>query len=177
MESSSRMRRCLRRNYRGSDHFGAAANYEEHIDIKEDQDNVINSSNAPILAAEAISMDAVNEDDDQVEVDNLDGMPYGEETGVNQSRVSMTTEQTPAVPTERSDIRLPNDQDFIENSPAVSSGYVPGEHDERIVLELPSAMVQPLRVIHGTFQVCMMSILSYILASHAMFLIRTGIFI
>ncbi|KAM6584938.1 hypothetical protein CsatB_011940 [Cannabis sativa] len=154
MESSSRMRCCLRRNYRGSDHFGAAANYEDHINNEEDKENVINSSSAPILAAEAISMDVVNEDDEHLEIHNLDGRSYGiEESVENQSRLSVTAEQTISVPVESGDIRLANDHDLVESSSAVPPGFVPSELDERIVLELPSSMVRPLRVIRGTFQV------------------------
>ncbi|PON35234.1 WD repeat containing protein [Parasponia andersonii] len=154
MESSSRMRCCLRRNYRGSDHFGAAANYDDHTNVKEDQENVLSSSSAPILAAEAISMDSVNEDDEQVEIHNLDGRSYGvEHSEENQSRLSVTAEQTLPVPVESGDIRLANDHDLVESSSAVPPGFVPSEFDERIVLELPSSMVRPLRVIRGTFQV------------------------
>ncbi|RVX01083.1 BEACH domain-containing protein C2 [Vitis vinifera] len=71
MESSARMRQCLRRNYKGSDHFGAAANFEDHMDMKHDRENVIDPSNAPILAAEAISMGGINEEDEQADIDNL----------------------------------------------------------------------------------------------------------
>ncbi|KAL5564236.1 hypothetical protein UlMin_027400 [Ulmus minor] len=154
MESSSRMRPCLRRNYRGLDHFGAAADYEDHVNMKEDQENAMSTSNAPILAAEAISVDAVTEDDEQVEIDNLDGRAYPiEQNGENQSRLSETVEQTLQVPRESGDIRLVNDQDFVESSSVVAAGFVPSELDERIVLELPSSMVRPLKVIRGTFQV------------------------
>lgn len=161
MESSSRMRCCLRRNYRGSDHFGAAANYEDHSNEKEDQENVISSSNAPILAAEAISMDAVNEDDEQGEIHNLDGKPYDiEQSGENQARLSVTAEHRLSVPVESADIRLANDHDLVESSSAVPPGFVPSELNERIVLELPSSMVRPLRVIRGTFQVSLLSMIS-----------------
>ncbi|GMY09403.1 BEACH domain-containing protein C2 isoform X2, partial [Fagus crenata] len=153
MESSSRMRPCLRRNYRGSDHFGAAANYEDPIEAKQDQENVINSSNAPILAAEAISMEPVNEEDEQVEIDNLDGRAHEtEQIADNQPRPSGTAEQTLQASL-GSDDQLGSDQDLVQSSSAVAPGYVPSELDERIVLELPSSMVRPLRVVRGTFQV------------------------
>lgn len=150
------MRRCLRRNYRGSDHHGAAANYEDHIKMKADQESVINSSNAPILAAEAISVEAVNEYDEQGEVDNMEGQDSrvhglgpGEES---QTRISEAAEQTLQSPLESGDTPLANDHDLVEGSTAVAPGYVPSEIDERIVIELPSSMVRPLRVIRGTFQ-------------------------
>lgn len=167
METSSRMRQCLRRNYRGSDHLGAAANYDDHVNIKEDQQSVISSSSAPILAAEAISMDTVNEDDDPVEIDHLEGRAYGiEQNAENQSEFSVTAEQTMPVPVESADVRLTNDQDLVESSSAVALGYVPSELDERIVLELPSSMVRPLRVIRGTFQVSLISKTSNVLLLH-----------
>lgn len=152
MESSSRMRRCIRRNYKGSDHFGAAANYEDHNKMKE-QENVIHSSNAPILAAEAIAMEAVNEDDEQGEIDNLEGRASSvEESGENQPHPSETAGQSPQVPMEFGDPHVACEPDMGESSSAVAPGYVPSELDERIVLELPSSMVRPLRVIRGTFQ-------------------------
>lgn len=147
------MRPCLRRNYRGSDHFGAAANYEDPIEAKQDQENVINSSNAPILAAEAISMEPVNEEDEQVEIDNLDSRAHEtEQIADNQPRPSGTAEQTLQASL-GSDDQLSSDQDLVQSSSAVAPGYVPSELDERIVLELPSSMVRPLRVVRGTFQV------------------------
>jgi hypothetical protein len=153
MESSSRMRLCLRRNYRGSDHLGAAANYDDHIEMKQDQENVINSSNAPILAAEAISVELVNEEDEQVEIDDLDVRAHETEGNAdNQPRPAGTAEQALQASLE-SDNQLAGDQDLVQSSSPVTPGYVPSELDERIVLELPSSMVRPLRVIRGTFQV------------------------
>lgn len=153
MESSSRMRLCLRRNYRGSDHFGAAANYEDHIEPIQVQENVINSSNAPILAAEAISVEPVNEEDEQVEIDNLDGRTHEtEESANNQPSPSGIAERALQASPE-SDNQLAGDQGLVQSSSPVATGYVPSELDERIVLELPSSMVRPLRVIQGTFQV------------------------
>nr|XP_023875244.1 BEACH domain-containing protein C2-like isoform X5 [Quercus suber] len=153
MESASRMRPCLRRNYRGSDHFGAAANYEDHIETKQDQENVINSSNAPILAAEAISMEPVNEEDEQVEIDNSDIRAHETKHGADvQPRASGTAKQTTQASLGGND-QLTSDQDLVQSSSAVAPGYVPSELDERIVFELPSSMVRPLRVVRGTFQV------------------------
>ncbi|KAL5792543.1 hypothetical protein ACOSP7_001137 [Xanthoceras sorbifolium] len=155
IESSSRMRRCLRRNYVGSDHVGAAADYEDQIETKQDQENVINPSNAPILAVEAISTELVKEDDEQSEIDNLDGgasysLEHSEE---NQPIVSQTTEHTLQASAETSDNQSASEPDLASNSSAVAPGYVPSEIDERILFELPSSMVRPLRVIRGTFQV------------------------
>lgn len=138
----------------GSDHFGAAANYEDQIERKPGQENVINPSNAPIVAAEAISMEAVNEDDEQTENDNLDDRVYNlDNVGEDQTTVSEKIEQTLQASADSSDIPPARDQDLVSSSTAVLPGYVPSELDERIVFELPSSMVRPLRVIRGTFQV------------------------
>lgn len=155
MESSARMRQCLRRNYKGSDHFGAAANFEDHMDMKHDRENVIDPSNAPILAAEAISMGGINEEDEQADIDNLvesEAIDM-EQNGKNQPKSSGMAEQPPQASTEYIDTPIANNQDVVQGPSAVAPGYVPSELDERIVLELSSSMVRPLRVVRGTFQI------------------------
>ncbi|KAJ1414849.1 WD40/YVTN repeat-like-containing domain superfamily [Sesbania bispinosa] len=147
MESSSRMRRCLRRNYRGSDHLGSAANYEDYAGEKIDQ-------STPILSAEAISLEAVNEDEEQVEIENLDARVDDiEDKGDNQPRLSDAAEQTVQASLESNSTQLATDEHLVQSPSAIAPGYVPSELDERIVLELPSSMVRPLKVIRGTFQV------------------------
>ncbi|OMO78627.1 hypothetical protein CCACVL1_14249 [Corchorus capsularis] len=154
MESSSRMRPCLRRNYVGTDHFGAAANYEDQSDVKKNQDDVISSSNAPILAAKAISTELVNEDDDQVEIDHVDNRANeNDQSGEDLARLSEITEQPLQKSVESTDTKVASEQDLVQGASAVAPGYVPSELDERIVFELPSSMVRPLKVVQGTFQV------------------------
>ncbi|KAL2492083.1 WD-40 repeat family protein/beige-related [Abeliophyllum distichum] len=152
LESSSRMRRILRRNYQGSDHFGAAADYEDHIVQKHENDKVISPSKASILAAEAISIEVGNEEDEQEDVAHSESSPNGIEHGEYQTRSSGSAEQPPQTTTESRDPPVTNDPVFPLAS-AVAPGYVPSEHDERIVLELPSSMVRPLKVLRGTFQI------------------------
>ncbi|XP_059651515.1 BEACH domain-containing protein C2 [Cornus florida] len=154
MESSSRMRQCLRRNYRGSDHLGAAANYEDHMELKHDQDNAINPSKASVLAAEAISMEVVNEDDEQEDIDNVVGRTDNvEQHGEIQARMSAMAEQPLQASVESGHPQVISNEDLVRNPSAVAPGYVPSELDERIVLELPSSMVRPLKVLRGTFQI------------------------
>ena len=158
MESSARMRQCLRRNYKGSDHFGAAANFEDHMDMKHDRENVIDPSNAPILAAEAISMGGINEEDEQADIDNLvesEAIDM-EQNEKNQPKSSGMAEQPLQASTDYIDTPIANNQDVVQGPSAVAPGYVPSELDERIVLELSSSMVRPLRVVRGTFQVSFM---------------------
>lgn len=153
MESSSRMRRCLRRNYQGSDHLGSAANYEDYFQEKNEQ-------STPILSAEAISLEAVNEDEEPVETDDsVSRVDHIEYEGDNQPRLSEAAEQTVQASQESSPTQLASDEHLVQSSSPIAPGYVPSELDERIVLELPSSMVRPLKVIRGTFQVSFMGLI------------------
>lgn len=157
MESSSRMRRILRIDYVGSDHVGAAANFEDQGGIKLNQENVISSSNAPILAADAISMELVKEDDDeQSEIENSDaGVSISlEQDGDNRARVAETGDHALQESVDTSGNQSASAKDLASTLSPVALGYVPSEIDERILFELPSSMVRPLRVVRGTFQVC-----------------------
>ncbi|OIV89875.1 hypothetical protein TanjilG_18595 [Lupinus angustifolius] len=146
MESSSRMRRCLKRNYQGSDHL-AAANYDNYLG----EEN--NDQSAPILSAEAISTESINVDEEQVEIDNLDARADDFEDKIeNQPIFSESAEQTVHTSLESGNSQLASDQSVVQSSSDIAPGYVPSELDERIVLELPSSMVQALRVVQGTFQ-------------------------
>lgn len=168
MEGSLRMRRCLRRNYKGCDHSGAAADYgEDLLQLKPDAKTasaLTNETevsltaglpaNASILIAEAISLEEKNEDEEQVEYDNFGDkgldMELSEE---NWQRLSAKTEQPVGASADQRDGAVVNDQNLEQNASAVAAGYVPSESDERIILELSSLMVRPLRVVQGTFQI------------------------
>ncbi|KAJ0797682.1 putative transcription factor WD40-like family [Helianthus annuus] len=153
MESSTRMRRCLRRNFEGSDHFGAAANYEDPMDAKHGNENVASPSKASSLPKEAISMELVNEDDEQDDMVNIerkkDDMEQIDDD--TQTRLSGTAEQ-PVRVSESTKSHAGNDEDFASAS-AVGPGYIPSEDDERVILELSASMVRPLKVWQGTFQI------------------------
>lgn len=152
MESSTRMRRCLRRNFEGSDHFGAAANYEDPVDPTHGHENVATPSKASILPKEAISMELVNEDDEQDDIVNMERKSddMGQIDDV-QTRLSGTAEPSVQSP-ESTKSNARNDEDFVSSS-AVGPGYIPSEDDERVILELSASMVRPLKVWQGTFQV------------------------
>ncbi|KAL0464683.1 UNVERIFIED_CONTAM: BEACH domain-containing protein C2, partial [Sesamum latifolium] len=147
METSSRMRRILRRNYQGSDHLGAAANYEDHMEQKHDKHKPLSPSKASMLAAEVISTDVVNEEDEH-DATYLDVSPNGEHPGEIQTIQSAPGEQ-PLTSEESTDPPVSSE---IDSAAAVAPGYVPSEDDERIVLEIPSSMVRPLKVLRGTLQ-------------------------
>lgn len=142
----------MRRNYQGSDHVGSAANYDDYSEEKKDQ-------RTPILSAEAISMEAVNEEEEHVEIENGDGMVNDiEQKGENEPRHSEAAAQTLQESIESRGTPLESDENFVQSSSAIAPGYVPSELDERIVLELPSSMVRPLKVVRGTFQVSFMDL-------------------
>ncbi|KAH6830812.1 WD-40 repeat family protein / beige-like protein [Perilla frutescens var. hirtella] len=151
MESSSRMRRILRRNYQGSDHHGAAANYEDHMEQKQEKHKAASPSDASILAAKAISSDVGNEEDEH-DSTYSDGSPNGEQPGDIQ-RVSSERGEHSLKSGESLDPPITDGLDSAPIPALLAPGYVPFEHNERIVLELPSSMVRPLKVLKGTFQI------------------------
>lgn len=154
METSARMRKCLRRNYGGSDHFGSAADYADHMGLKGGEDQTISPSKASLLAADAISIEPAHEDYEQEDGPNLDSkLDDTEHHGDIQNRMSGTAEQPLQTSSESGDLPVTNHHDMVQSPSAVAPGYVPSEHDERIVLELPSSMVRPLKVSRGTFQI------------------------
>ncbi|KAG8065669.1 hypothetical protein GUJ93_ZPchr0004g38461, partial [Zizania palustris] len=156
-ESSSRMRRFMKRNHKGSDHLGAAADYDDRKLISNDaQSNECNSegtepsitdtlpSTAPIISAEAMSMDDRNEDNEQLESDTThssvdDHLQLADQHSVKGSVHSRSS----AISADRNLVR----------STVIAPGYVPSDADERIIVELPSLMVRPLKVVRGMFQV------------------------
>ncbi|XP_019161040.1 PREDICTED: BEACH domain-containing protein C2-like isoform X1 [Ipomoea nil] len=153
METSSRMRRCLRRNHRCSDHYGAAANYGR-IGPKLEEVNLISSSKASLLIKEAILMEEADEDYEEtlrLECELDETHHHGE----IQNRTMTTAEQSLQASSVSRD--LPDDAnpdpEMMWSPPAVALGYVSSEQDERIILELPSSMVRPLKILRGTLQI------------------------
>ncbi|GAB2271630.1 BEACH domain-containing protein C2 [Dionaea muscipula] len=154
MESSSRMRRCLRRNYRGSDHFGAAADYEDDTGEKDKQPISVNTTNASVFSAEAIAVEPINLDDEQDDTDYVGNKDFDrKQGGEDHSRVSGTVEPSTKVSSVSRDEVVAGNQEGAEDPSEVAPGYVPSEHDERIILELPSYLVRTLKVVRGTFQI------------------------
>ncbi|GMJ01400.1 Beach-Domain Homolog C2 [Hibiscus trionum] len=148
METSSRMRPYLRRNYTGNAHF------EQKNDVKNNIQDIINSSNALILAADAISTDLVNEDYEHPELDNVDNRGYeNEQGGKDQPRIYGISGQPLHKIVESTDSTFANEQDLVQSLSAVAPGYASSEVGEIIVFELPSSMIQLQQIIQGTFQV------------------------
>lgn len=150
MESSSRMRRILRRNYRGSDHLGAAANYEDLVREKKNNSRAISPSKASFVASEAISTEVGCEDEHDTAY--LDVSPNVEHPVEIQS-ISPESGEQPLTTEESTDPPVTRDPESASIPEVVAPGYVPSEDDERIIFELPSLMVCLLKVLKGTFQV------------------------
>ncbi|XP_023637971.1 BEACH domain-containing protein C1 [Capsella rubella] len=147
MESSSRMRQCLRRNYSGTSHLETTRNYEDKADLKNNQDNLDSLSNAPVLAVEAISTEIMCEDDEHEDADDLEiESNVVEHKGENEERRSGTLEDAITLSTGMNDHRPLSEHDMVQNSTEVVL-------NERIVLEITSSMVRPLGVVKGTFQI------------------------
>lgn len=147
MEGCSRIRRCLRRNYSGTDHLEAARNNDDQTD-----DNLGSPSNAHILA---ISKDIIMYDDDDDEHggggEDLEmEASVGEHIGRYEERMSGSLDDAIQLSHVISDPRPLSDQDVVQNSTEAAFKKL---DDERIVLEVSSSMVRPLRVVKGTFQV------------------------
>ncbi|KAH0882382.1 hypothetical protein HID58_058478 [Brassica napus] len=154
MESFSRMRQCIRRNYSGTDHLGAAANYDDQADTKSDNASKGSPSDPPVLAADVISMEIAYEDDEHGEGDHLDVKVNAEEhRKENEDRVAGSHEHASRTSAGTSDPRPSNDPELARDSSVAAAGFVPSELDERILLEFPTSMVRPLRVVKGTFQI------------------------
>lgn len=158
MEGSSRMRRCFKRDYHGSEHLGAAADYEDHVSQpKSDGTSIASSKNcreasftsdlpstASILVAEALSMDEGNESEEQIENGIPDNMtqthPMMLETAESSSDESNAKNSAASL-------------DLVQSMSVVASGLVRNDYAENLILELSSLMVRPLKVVRGTFQV------------------------
>ncbi|XP_013748138.1 BEACH domain-containing protein C2 [Brassica rapa] len=154
MESFSRMRQCIRRNYSGTDHLGAAANYDDQADTKSDNASKGSPSDPPVLAADVISMEIAYEDDEHGEGDHLDVKVNAEEhRRENEDRIAGSHEHASRTSAGTSDPRPSNDPELARDSSVAAAGFVPSELDERILLEFPTSMVRPLRVVKGTFQI------------------------
>lgn len=158
-ESSLRMRRYTKRNYNGLNHLAAVANYEEQRFLcddaefnachREDGDsslaNILSTSSL-ITVADALLVHGGHEDTAQTEAKNIC-------SGAEDQLTSSSLPDpffTGSVDSRSSDFSGVHN---LIRSSVVASGYNPSEGDERIIVELPSLIVRPLKVARGTFQV------------------------
>ncbi|BAS80158.1 Os02g0663300 [Oryza sativa Japonica Group] len=141
-ETSSRMRRFMKRNYKWSEHLSMANNYEENMLLcdgaesnyshREDADSLFANAlrtNSSIIVADAISVDGGHGNAKQTETETI------------YSSVDDSTS---------------SDFSSVHNlvrSTVVAPCYSSSKNNERIIVELPSLMVRPFKVVRGTFQV------------------------
>lgn len=158
MESSSRMHRCLRRDFKGSDHSTVSAIGHDPTQLERDKQN----SSVPL---EALSKVLANDDDEQDAVSNMevntDEMWLYED--MQTTRPSTTAEHQLQVPMDSTEPQVTNYQDLAQRPSAEGPNYFPSEHYEIIIIEVPASMVRPLKVRHGTFQVQIVFLLFSIL--------------
>ncbi|KAK1618689.1 hypothetical protein QYE76_024206 [Lolium multiflorum] len=157
-ECSSRMRRFMKRNYNGSDHLGAVVNIEEQkllcdgvesspCHTEEESTQFINDlpRSSLVIVAEAMSVDIGHEDAEQTETETICSSVD------DQLRNSLQPDPFKGSVDSRS-----SDFSGVRNlvrSTVIAPGYRSGEEDKRIIIELPSIMVRPLKTVRGTFQV------------------------
>jgi hypothetical protein len=165
-ESSLRMRRYTKRNYNWLNHLAAAADYEGHrfqcdgaesnACHTEDEDSLlanILSTCSLITVTDAVAVHRGHEDTAQKETENIC-------SGVEDQLTSSSLYDpsfTGSIDSRSSDFSGVRN---LVRSTVVASGYKPSEGDERIIIELPSLMVRPLKVVRGTFQVSAFYVLS-----------------
>ncbi|KAL2621191.1 hypothetical protein R1flu_001396 [Riccia fluitans] len=157
MENSVRMRRRLKRNYKGTDHRGAAADLENSelepttpkaktIDVDEDLMGTPLPAGAPKLMPESNMLDGVgmessgnsvgDSEERKEEPQTLDNGPQDPGANTNES-AEVTSSSAP-----HSTISM-----------AAAEAAIATEPKEKLLLEMPAAMVQPLKVLRGRFQV------------------------
>jgi hypothetical protein len=147
------MRRFMKRNYNGSDHLSAVANIEEQkllcdgVQSKEEGTQSINDipASSLVIVAEPMSMDIGHEDAEHTETETICSSVD------DQLRNSLQPDPFKGSMDSRS-----SDFSGVRNlvrSTVIAPGYRSGEEDKRIIIELPSIMVRPLKTVRGTFQV------------------------
>ncbi|CAN6245453.1 unnamed protein product [Urochloa humidicola] len=150
-ESSLRMRRFMKRNYNWLNYLGASANYGEHKFLCDGADsNACQSEHGDSLPTNILSTSSL------ITVDGGHGhIVQGETDNICSS---VDDQMTNSLPPDQSltgsvDSRS-SDFSGVRNlvrSTIVAPGYRPS--NERIIIELPSTMIRPLKVVRGTFQV------------------------
>ena len=163
VENSLRMRRLLKRNYSGTTHKGATANYEDiqpmgRLNIEENKDSgkeaessLGNSlpANASLLLPEESLLEEGHEDegtrsDFEITEDRKDDLEH--------DFVSSEDISEPSGESTLDSVKSSNIKEIANNAIALAGSTVVGA-DERMLLEIPAMMVQPLRLMKGRFQV------------------------
>jgi hypothetical protein len=167
----------MKRNYKGSDHLGAAADYEDRKllstaahsnecnseDVNSSLANTLPSS-ASVIVADAMSMDERNAENEQLETDTTHSS--ADDDQLQHSSAADKQSVKGSIGSRSSDVCA--DRNLVRST-VLAPSYVPSEADERIIVELPSLMVRPLKVVRGTFQVSYYLVVKFYLC-HEQFL-------
>jgi len=145
-ESSLRMRRFMKRNYNWLNHLGASVNYGEQKFLCDGADACHSEDGDSLLSVLRISS--------LITVDEGHEQQRENENICSSVDDQLTDSSTPdQVFTGSIDSRS-SDFSGVRNlvrSTVVTPGYK--TNNERIIIELPSTMIRPLKVVRGTFQV------------------------
>lgn len=155
------MRRYLKRNYWGSYYLNEAADSKERFHLKSSEDSLSHAIDSETLntsflstfnlMVEAISIkNNVDDDGDDNDSDDKEQLSA---YNINHSMVDRPRLSLSAEPMDSRSSGASSDQNLVHATLRISPGLVPSEADERIVFELPSSMVRPLKVVSGNFQV------------------------
>ncbi|KAH9311229.1 hypothetical protein KI387_026264, partial [Taxus chinensis] len=168
MENSLRMRRRLKRYYKGTSHVGAAANYEDHkianehtIDdnkgsIMDTESSLVGTlpASTPMLLPEKSLLDECCDDEGtrsnfETCEDKKDDMEHDflASENISQASEELKSESDNFCAKETAENA---DAPGLDRTPV---GSVVMEVDERMLLEVPAMMIQPLRLMRGRFQV------------------------
>jgi hypothetical protein len=148
MENSLRMRKRLKRNYKGTDHHGAAADYQE----SEQASSASSLGETPLPAGApklAPEEDAFEETGD----DELRDQGEREEERGEMSRMEPSKNSTDGF---GSSVPVSPQAPSAAAAAAVAAALAT-ESKDKLLLEIPAVMVQPLRVLRGRFQVLHLS--------------------
>jgi hypothetical protein len=141
MENSLRMRKRLKRNYKGTDHHRAALDYQES---EQSPTATLSSGDTPLPAGAP----KLEPEEDAFEEPGEYELRDQEDSEEERREVNM----------ERSENSMKGFGFNIRVSPQTSvAAALAAEPKDKVILEIPAAMVQPLRVVRGRFQVLHLS--------------------
>lgn len=146
MENSLRMRLRLKPSYKGTDHHGAAADYKEPDMSPKSLGSTPLPEGAPKLAPEEDSLEEAGE---SIEEDVAEESQEGEEKSVESNKeaseavVEGADQSGVSAPTQATDASVA----------AVAAALATENLKEELILEIPAAMVLPLKILRGRFQV------------------------
>lgn len=141
MENSLRMRLRLKQTYKGSDHHGAAADYQEPEISSISLGSTPLPEGAPKLVPEEDALEEPNEEDSR------------EKTQEREEGSGEMNKEAPETVVEGSMSSVAVPSQATNATVAAVAAAMSTELKEKLILEIPAAMVLPLKVLRGRFQV------------------------